>query len=454
MTALDLSVATSSIVTNTHPTYSKRLDQWTKCRDVIIEGEDAVKKKGVKYLPKLKGQSEADYDNYKLRALFFAIGSRSLSALVGMAIQKIPKTTQPKSLEYFTNSNLFFELYTEVLSEVLLQNRAGIFIDWPTDGGNPYSVVYKAEEIINWRYDDSGNLKLVVLKEIYDYDVNDYVTESRIRYRELRIDEGVYSITVHEGANLTSSITYTPQILGKNLNFIPFIGVSGRTLALVDTPPIMLDLANINLSHYLSSADLEHGRHFTGLPTPIITGADADKALYIGSTQFIVLPNEKANAKYLEFTGQGLNSLEKAMDEKLSMMSSLSARLIDNTSRGSEATEAVKLRYLSETSSLASTVKTIVLALTKVLQIFAISLREDENSVSIEADTGFLDTQLTHQELKALFDGYLDGAITVQTLIYNMRKGQRLDPKQTDEEIIKSLEDSAAKAASTKANLA
>jgi len=41
-----------------HPEYEKRLRQWVKCRDVL-EGEDAVKAAGDKYLPKMddKGSS-------------------------------------------------------------------------------------------------------------------------------------------------------------------------------------------------------------------------------------------------------------------------------------------------------------------------------------------------------------------------------------------------------------
>jgi len=185
----------------------------------------------------------------------------------------------------------------------------------------------------------------------------------------------------------------------------------------------------------MTSADLEHGRHFTGLPTPIITGASTDSKLYIGSNQFIVLPDKNANAKYLEFTGQGLASLETALQEKQSMLASLSARLLDNSSKGSEATDAVKLRYLSETASLTTIVKTINVVLNMLYNVIAESLREAPKSVNIVLDTDFLGTQMSHTDMTALFEAYIGGAVDLDTLIYNLRVGQRLNPESTDEEV-------------------
>jgi hypothetical protein len=75
-------------------------------------------------------------------------------------------------------------------------------------------------------------------------------------------------------------------------------------------PPI-LDLVNLNLAHYLINADYQHGCHFTGLPTPVVSGYEAkeNEKLYIGSAVAWVFPNPEAKATYLEFTGQGLGAL-------------------------------------------------------------------------------------------------------------------------------------------------
>lgn len=441
-----------------HPKYVARSKQWRKCRDAY-EGEDAIKAAGTLYLPKLKGQSDEDYGLYKRRALFYSITSKSVSALVGMATSRQPKLTYPESMtKYFKDSKTiqFSEIFSTALCEVLIQSRAGLLVDFPQDGGDPYPVVYVAEDIINWRVNEQGDPILVVLKEVYDREIDEYQTETSIRYRELRIDEqGNYVQILHETPNASSlrsvsgttvdvspssyvSTSIVPTLRGKPLTAIPFVAVNPFGIGFGDYKPMMLDIANINISHYLSSADLEHGRHFTGLPTPVIIGGSAESDLFIGSTKFLVIPEKGGDAKYLEFTGQGLQSLEKAMSEKHGQLASLSARLLDNSSRGSEAAEAVKLRYSSETASLTTVVNSLSIALNLVYGLIAEFLDEG-GSCSIVLDTDFMEAQMSAADMNSLFDGYLGGAISKETLVYNLRRGQRLDPNRSNDDELRSI---------------
>lgn len=425
-----------------HPKYKSRESQWKKCRDAF-EGEDAIKAAGTLYLPKLKGQMDDDYKSYKNRALFYSITAKSVSALVGMATSKAPKIAYPDSMSiYFDDSRMiqFSEVYSLVLTEVLLQSRCGVLIDIPELGGAAYPAVYQAEDIINWRVDAGGKLRMVILREEIDDFVDEYETNSVIQYRELRLtDDGVYTQRIYnaEGVFIDEP---TPTIRGKQLDFIPFFVANPIGTGFTDHKPLMLDIANINISHYMSSADLEHGRHFTGLPTPVIMGADSNTDLYIGSTKFLVIPDKGGDAKYLEFTGQGLQSLEKAMTEKQSLLASMSARLLDNSSRGSEAADAVKLRYMSETASLTTVVKALSIVLNAAYKLIAEINGDDAEEFELTLDTDFMESILSAPDMTALFDGYMSGAISKETLVFNLRKGRRLDPLRSDEDELKAIE--------------
>jgi len=422
-------------IDNKHPTYVKRSDQWRKCRDAY-EGEDAIKAAGVRYLPKLTGQSDVDYKSYKNRAMFYSITSKSVAAMVGMATMTPAKLKYPDSMAYlFTGvkSPQFMEVFSTALNEILLQSRFGMLIDWGRDG-KPYIAMYAAEDMTNWRFDkDSSDLEFLMLQEVFDKYIDEYTIEQRIRYRELRMIDGIYTQILHEDGE--EAVTITPTISGIALEETPFFAVNPVGLGLMDCKPMMLDIANINISHYLSSADLEHGRHFTGLPTPVVMGADASTDLYIGSTKFLILPEKGADAKYLEFTGQGLQSLEKAMSEKQSQLASLSARLLDNSTRGSESTDAVKMRYMSETASLTTVILALQTALNVVYKQIAVFLKEDPDEVQITLDIDFMDVALSPAEMTALFNGYIEGAIGLDTLIFNLRKGRRLNPDAEDSEV-------------------
>lgn len=430
-------------VSSQHPQYVIKVSDWRKCRDAF-EGQGAIKAAGPLYLPKLSGQTDEDYKAYKTRALFYAITSKTISALLGMATQKPPVIKHPPELaSYLVDDSgvQLYELLSTALSENLLMGRFGVLVDRPEGGGQPILAPYVAESIINWRTDSVGNPVMVVLKEsIMQQDDDDEFEQSLVtQYRVLRLIDGIYSQHLYnEDDQLIKSVT--PTNLGKTMDFIPFYVVNPFGLGFDIQKPPMLDIVDINISHYRTSADLEHGRHYTGLPVPIVSGVDGSTKLRIGSTTAWILPDPTAKAYYLEFTGQGLISLEKAMTEKQSQLASLSARLIGQSSNGSEAAETVRLRYMSETASLAAAVRAIEALINRVYRGLATMESLDPASISITLDKEFLDTRMSSSDLRELVNSYIGGGISKETLVFNLRRGDVLSADRTDLEEIAAIE--------------
>ena len=429
-------------VNSQHPEYKARAEDWIKCRDAF-EGQSAIKAAGVKYLPKLSEQTTDDYNAYKTRALFYSITSKTISALVGMASSKRPIVTHPSELDKFfldDSGVQFYEMLSQSLSENLLMGRFGVLVDRPESGGLPELVGYTAESIINWRTDEHGNPTLVVLAEnVAKQESNDeFEIETEPQYRVLRLTNGVYTQSIYsEKGDFVSTVT--PLNTGKTMDFIPFFVVNPFGVGFDMHKPPVLDIVEINISHYRTSADLEHGRHFTGLPVPVVSGVDSSTKLRVGSMVAWVLPDHQAKAYYLEFTGQGLISLEKALSEKQSQLASLSARLLDNSKKGSEAADTVRLRYMSETASLAAVARAVEALLNKAYKTVAIMEGLEEASVSIKLDKEFLDARLSSAELRELVGAYISGGISKETLVYNLRRGDLLSPDRKDLEEVNAL---------------
>ena len=439
-------------VSSEHPSYTARINDWQKCRDAF-EGQTAIKAAGVTYLPKLTEQLDEDYHAYKTRALFYSITGKTISALVGMATTKAPAVTHPPEMDAFFKDDSgvqFHELLATSLSENLLMGRVGALVDRPISGGKPVTAVYTAESIINWRVDDQGNPTLVVLKEVSVSQNPDDEFEmiSTVRFRVLRLAKGIYTQELYdeEGKN---PVVITPLNVGKPMDFIPFFVVNPFGLGFDMHKPPVLDIVDINISHYRTSADLEHGRHYTGLPVPVVSGVDGSTKLRIGSMVAWVLPDPTAKAYYLEFTGQGLVSLEKALSEKQSQLASLSARLIGQSSNGSEAADTVRLRYMSETASLAAVVRAIEAFVNRVYRCIATMESTDPTKVAIKMDKEFLDARMSSTELRELVKAYIDGGLSKEALVFNLRRGDVLPPDRTDLE-----ETNAIEAAKTAAELA
>jgi len=424
-----------------HPNYIARSEDWLDCRN-SHDGQRAIKAAGERYLPRLKGQTDAEYNAYKGRALFYSITAKTVSALQGMSLSKAPELKYPEKMKSFfedKSGTQFYELLSSAVVEVLLTGRYGALIDRPADGGQPYVTVYPTENIINWATDDEGQYTMVVLKEVYfERDTSDkYVLIEKVRYRELWIENGELHITVHTPQDPKNE-TFAPGTVttitntGVAMKTIPFFCVNPVGVGIDPVKPPMMDIVDINLSHYRTSADLEHGRHFTGLPTPYIVGGASDSKMNIGSTSAWIIPDPSAKVGFLEFTGTGLGSLEKALSEKQSQLASLSARLIDNSTRGSEAAETVKLRYLSETASLVSVVRAIEAFLNLVYNTIAEMEGLGKNSVTVSLDKDFLASKMSAADLTAWVNAYLAGGVTKEMLVHALKRGDALPPPGTD----------------------
>lgn len=442
-----------------HPEYTNWVNSWVKCRD-CYEGQEAVKRKGETYLPKLSLQPQKDYDAYKNRALFYSITSKSVGALVGMTISKPPVVIHPPELnQYFTENSgtQFYEALWSSVSEVLLMGRYGLLVDRAEDNSKPQIVGYTTENIINWKVDRNGKPYLVVLRELVYQETDDVTHNAVFNYRVLKLESssnvlptlipGSFVLPEHDlvytvelfNADGQSTGKVVPRNTGKLMSEIPFYIVSPIGVGFQISKPPVLDIVNVNISHYQTSADLEHGRHFIGLPTVVVSGVDANTTLKIGSMQAWILPDKDAKASYLEFKGEGLKSLETALKEKENQMASLSARMIGNSANGSEAADTVRLRYMSETASLASVARSVEAVLNLCYKTISVMENIDPNLVDIKIDKEFLNNRMSPSELVKLTESYLTGGISVETYVFNMRRGEILSSSRTDEQEISDL---------------
>jgi hypothetical protein len=429
-----------------HPQYLYYLPDYQKIRD-CYNGERAIKAKNVTYLPKLKAQSEEDYLNYLTRALFFPVTGKTVTTMVGLATTKPPKVTSPDIMAaYFKDSESgyqFSEFYVTTMQEMVLMGRYGVLIDAPESvQGQPTLCPYIAENIVNWDTDELGRLTMLLLREeVHTREVGQFKTEIAYQYRHCFLDPatGLYTVEVLDDELVPIKPRVTPTFSGRTIDYIPWVtfGASGVHIG-VDKPP-MLDISTINISHYLTSADLEWGRHIVGLPTPIVSGVDSGTKLSIGGTAAWILPVVEAKAYYLEFQGLGLKSLEIAMSDKISLMSSMSARLVDNSTRGSEAAETVRLRYMSESASLIHIIGAIETGCNILYNMLAKLLLTSE--VNIQFSKEILGVGVSFKDLKILFEAYLTGSISKETLVYNLRRLDAIDPNRTDQEEMSAIKE-------------
>jgi hypothetical protein len=433
-----------------HDDYETRRPDWEDCRTVFA-GERAVKLAGRRYLPQLSArQNFSDYEAYKGRALFFNAVARTIQGLVGAVFRKDPAVefTDEDQLADVTLTGVPFAAFARgVLQEVLTVGRYGVLLDMATSNGRrPYLAGYRAEDIINWNTARRGGdeiLTRVVLSEtVSEPDPDDsFVAKPVEQLRVLELDNDQrYSVTIWRrvrgwikgrfGSEAPFQIVeeFFPMRLGQRLDFIPFcfFGPSGITPD-VEKPPL-LDLVDVNLSHYRSSADLEHGRHWTGLPTLFFAGLDEKHEIAIGSAQAIVASDSNAKGQFIEFSGQGLRALEMALQEKQRLMAVLGARLLEDQKRDAETAEAMRIRQSGDSATLRSITTAVSQGLTLLLTWWQWWGSGSTATVNVSLNEDFMDKSLTPGELQALLAAWQSGGISWQTLFWNLTRSQAARP--------------------------
>jgi len=192
------------------------------------------------------------------------------------------------------------------------------------------------------------------------------------------------------------------------------------------------DIIAVNLDHYRSDADYKHGLHFTALPTAWVSETPG------------------ATAGYLEFTGQGLTSFERAMDRDERLMAVLGSRLLQDQKKVGETAEAIRLRQSGEDSALSAIATSVSESLTQVLrwvywwntsqEVSPYGLTKAEVTVKLNTDFGM--AGMSSQDLQAVVGAWQSGAISRDTMFELFRSGEILPDGRTNEdeqELIRTL---------------
>lgn len=408
-----------------HADYSARLSQWQRVRD-CLDGVDAVKRQRELYLPRSEGQSNTAYHAYVSRAAFFPVLSRTLRGLTGMVFRNQMRVTLPPKIALLEVSATIdghpLQTFVErMVAELLSIGRYGILLDLPLSPDQnplPYLAGFEAESIIDWQIDRNRTLYRLVLCENVDCRLELYLDE-----------EGHYTIQrwvrVQGQFSKDGETAIVPLVAGEPLRYIPFIFINSSNLYPEIEKPPFLDMADINLGHYRNSADYETALYLTAMPTPYLSGnlQASEIPQAIGSGAFWILP-EGATAGYLEFAGAGLEAQRAAMLDKERRLAALGAQMLETSRSRNETAETAKLRSRGETALLYNVINTAEAGLTMILNLATSWLTNQKELVEVKLNRDWVESRLAPQDIDALLAAWEAKAISRDTLLENLQRGE------------------------------
>ena len=458
--------------------YMKRIPQWQVIRD-CVEGEDAIKRMGTKYLPRHQGSTNVRYEAYKTRAKWVNYVSQTLEGLHGMITRRAP--TIDASDEFLKSGILenidrkghsLYQFSSDTLYDAMQTCFGGYLADMPRADDvisvfdaekkdvRPYLRYYPAESVFNWHYEDvDGTEKLsqVVLREKIESSGSDEFERKEIlQFRVLDFDEnGFYRQRIFSSGGERKRDTsgkmrfmYEPveeisvKVKGKKLRYIPFVFIPYEN----PEKPMLYDLACINLCYYRESADYENGVHLTTLPTLVVTGWDpptdknGEKAkLSIGGDVALTFEDKDTKVDTKSFSGVGLQHCEIAMSKTESQMAILGSRIIAPDKAMAETAEAARIHRAGENAKLASFTRNMSEKLTEIVTIIANWAGFNE-SIKISLNTDYETLSFDPNALNALANLSREGKLPLQYIFYSLKKGEYLPDDATFEDYAKMLD--------------
>lgn len=443
-------------VNTPHRSYTDTLERWTRCRD-CYDGGDAVKAKKTVYLPELAShrKNPGKYGEYILRALFYGAMNRTVDGLAGAIMQREPTVKfvpvaeeDPKDI---TLAGEPLEVFAATVArEVLMTGRYGVLVDMMPEGEEapprPYWSGWQTESIINWQtsrvYGDEVLTMVVLAETVEEPNLKDKFVPERVeQFRVLELINGAYVQTIWRKPDKEwqAVAEIIPTRRGDPLPYIPFTFVGPTSVTPKIKKPPLLDLADVNLSHYRTMADLKHGLHYTGLPQPYVAGLidNGSGPLEIGSGVAWVL-RENGKADILQADGDLLGALEKDEERLRKMMAVLGARLLEDVASVQETLGAVAMRHSGEHATLRSVTQIIEQALTFAARWHGwwVGTEEEPEEVdaSIELNKDFWAMKMPPQELQALVMALQADAISYETFYAALVKGEYARPGVTADE--------------------
>lgn len=438
------------------PEVAEMLPKWELISDCIA-GQDAVKKRGTKYLPKPNAEDESDannlrYQGYVTRAVFYNVTANTLSGLVGQVFNADPVSEYPPELEplwYDCNGRgvTLIQQAKKALTSDLAFGRCGLLVDFPPAATDPETKApraftrqevmdgkarptiqyYGPTTIINWRFEQLGAvsvLAMVVLVEDYIIKDDGFEIQRGNQCRRLRLVDGVYEVETwrrtdekQEGPYELVNTVRPTDSTGKPFGYIPFYFIGSQNNdAQIDKPP-MYDIANLNIGHYRNSADYEDSVFMVGQPTPYFSGLTEtwvkevlNGTIYLGSRGAVPLP-ENGQAGLIQAAPNSM--VKEAMDSKQQQMVALGAQLVEDKQVQRTLGEA-KMENAVIASTVTSCARNVSQAFESALMAASSFSGADVNANKIifQLSTDFAISKLSPDERRQVLAEWQGGLLT------------------------------------------
>jgi hypothetical protein len=401
----------------------------------VTRGTNYLRDLSETYLPQEPREDEDAYQTRVDRSVLSPYTSRLIETAAGAILRKpIHIEGDQYWLDLAQNidglgSNIN-EYARRALVSSLTYGHSAILVDYPAAatvlnlaeeralGRRPYFVHVDAPQIWGWRKEPVTNRLLQV--RIHDYDVrplNDFgeeqVEEMRViypgRYDLYTLGQDVVEFTSSGGYSLTE---------------IPLVPIYSNRRGLLISQPPLLDIANLNITHYQRQADLIHALHIAAMPTLVLEGWDDTTGSATMGVNYAIAMQPGNKAYYVQADATSFDAQMAELESLASQMSTLGVTKLFGQKFVAESAEAKRIDQAQSNSVLSIISQELESALNQAFAFAAQYVGMEPPEITIDRDFDYY--RLIGQDVAVLSQLNEAGKISDAMLLEILRRGEVL----------------------------
>ena len=411
----------------------------------VTKGTNYIRDLSETYLPQEPREDDDAYQTRVDRSVLSPYTSRLIETAAGAILRKpIHIKGDPYWLELAKDidgigSNIN-EYARRALVSSLTYGHSAILIDYPAAanamnlaeeramGRRPYFVHIDAPQIWGWRKEPGTNRLLQV--RIHDYDVRPLNEFGEEQVEEMRvIYPGRYDLYTLGRSTETVSLDETG---GYSLDEIPLVPIySNRRDVLISQPPL-LDIANLNITHYQRQADLIHALHIAAMPTLVLEGWDDTTGSATMGVNYAIAMQPGNKAYYVQADATSFDAQMQELQSLEGQMSTLGVTKLFGQKFVAESAEAKRIDQAQSNSVLSIISQELESCLNQAFAFAAQYVGIEPPEIKIDRDFDYY--RLIGQDISVLAQLNQMGKISDEMLLEVLRRGEILPDDTNIEE--------------------
>jgi hypothetical protein len=419
----------------------------------VTRGTNYIRDLSETYLPQEPREDEDAYRTRVDRSVLSPYTSRLIETAAGAILRKPIQIEGDPYWQELANDidglgSSINEYALRALVSSLTYGHSAILVDYPAAAGarnlaeeramgrRPYFVHVDAPQIWGWRKESGTNRLLQV--RIHDYDVRPLNEFGEEQVEEMRvIYPGKYDLYT-----LGQDVVEFSASGGYSLDEIPLVPIYSNRRGLLISQPPLLDIANLNITHYQRQADLIHALHIAAMPTLVLEGWDDTTGSSTMGVNYAIAMQPGNKAYYVQADATSFDAQMNELESLASQMSTLGVTKLFGQKFVAESAEAKRIDQAQSNSVLSILSQELESCLNQAFAFAARYVGMEPPTVIVDRDFDYY--RLIGQDVSVLAQLNEMGKISDTMLLEILRRGEILpDTINVEEEVAAAAADKA-----------